>query len=151
MGPWLADTIRQCDGLVDEMSYWTFSDVFEEQGVVKQPFYGGYGLIAAGGIPKPAFSVFKMLHQLGKPAHRARFRFGSGYSRGGWFAGGGGVESHSCRSPGHSRGLPRRSSCASRIWAARGVLPFPESIGIMVTRIRLTKRWDRRCIPRWRS
>ena len=35
MGPWIADTIRQCDGLVDMLSYWTFSDVFEEQGVVK--------------------------------------------------------------------------------------------------------------------
>ena len=46
MGPWLADTIRQCDGLTDMMSYWTFSDVFEEQGVVKEPFYGGYGLMA---------------------------------------------------------------------------------------------------------
>jgi xylan 1,4-beta-xylosidase len=65
MGPWLADTIRQCDGLVDELSYWTFSDVFEEQGVVKQPFYGGYGLIAAGGIPKPAFNAFLLLHRLG--------------------------------------------------------------------------------------
>ena len=65
MGPWLANTIRQCDGLVDMMSYWTFSDVFEEQGVVKRPFYGGYGLIAAGGIPKPAFNAFKMLHALG--------------------------------------------------------------------------------------
>src|SRR2546421_3982145 len=52
MGPWLADTIRQCDGLVDIMPYWTFSDVFEEQGVVKTPFYGGFGLIAAGGIPQ---------------------------------------------------------------------------------------------------
>jgi xylan 1,4-beta-xylosidase len=66
MGPWMADTIRQCDGLVDEMSYWSFSDVFEEQGVVKKPFYGGYGLIAAGGIPKPAFAAFKVLHQLGR-------------------------------------------------------------------------------------
>ena len=65
MGPWLADTIRQCDGLVDEMSYWTFSDVFEEQGVVKQPFYGGYGLIAEDGIPKPAFNAFLLLHRLG--------------------------------------------------------------------------------------
>jgi xylan 1,4-beta-xylosidase len=65
MGPWLADTIRQCDGLVSSMSYWTFSDVFEEQGVVKTPFYGGYGLIAAGGIPKPAYNAFKLLHQLG--------------------------------------------------------------------------------------
>ena len=65
MGPWMADTIRQCDGLVDVMSYWTFSDVFEEQGVVKTPFYGGYGLIAEDGIPKPAFNAFKLLHQLG--------------------------------------------------------------------------------------
>jgi xylan 1,4-beta-xylosidase len=65
MGPWLADTIRQCDGLVEMMSYWTFSDVFEEQGVVKTPFYGGFGLIAAGGIPKPAFNAFALLHHLG--------------------------------------------------------------------------------------
>ena len=65
MGPWMADTIRQCDGIVDMMSYWTFSDVFEEQGVVKTPFYGGFGLIAAGGIPKPAFNAFKLLHELG--------------------------------------------------------------------------------------
>jgi len=65
MGPWLADTIRQCDGLVNEMSYWTFSDVFEEQGVVKQPFYGGFGLMATGGIPKPAYNAFRLLHELG--------------------------------------------------------------------------------------
>ena len=66
MGPWLADTIRQCDGLVDSISYWSFSDVFEEQGVVKTPFYGGYGLIAEDGIPKPAFNAFKLLHRLGE-------------------------------------------------------------------------------------
>ena len=65
MGPWMADTIRRCDGLVDMMSYWTFSDVFEEQGVVKTPFYGGYGVLASGGIPKPAFNAFKLLHLLG--------------------------------------------------------------------------------------
>ena len=65
MGPWMADTIRQCDGLVDMMSYWTFSDVFEEQGVVKTPFYGGFGLIAADDIPKPAFAAFQLLHRLG--------------------------------------------------------------------------------------
>lgn len=65
MGPWLANTIRQCDGLVDMMSYWTFSDVFEEQGVIKQPFYGGFGLIAERGLPKPSFNAFKILHRLG--------------------------------------------------------------------------------------
>jgi xylan 1,4-beta-xylosidase len=65
MGPWMAGTIRDCSGLVDMMSYWTFSDVFEEQGVVKKPFYGGYGLIAAYDLPKPAFNAFKMFHMLG--------------------------------------------------------------------------------------
>lgn len=66
MAPWLAETIRQCDGLTQDMSYWSFSDVFEEQGVVKTPFYGGFGLLAAGGIPKPAFNAFALLHQLGE-------------------------------------------------------------------------------------
>ena len=65
MGPWLAGTISQCDGLTEAMSYWTFSDVFEEQGVIKTPFYGGFGLLAEDGIPKPAFNAFAMLHRLG--------------------------------------------------------------------------------------
>ncbi len=66
MGPWLAETVRQCDGLAQDMAYWTFSDVFEEGGVVKTPFYGGFGLLAAGGIPKPSFNAFALLHQLGE-------------------------------------------------------------------------------------
>ncbi len=65
IGPWLANTIRACDGLVDSMSYWTFSDVFEEGGVAKSPFHGGFGLIAAGGLPKASFNDFKLLHLLG--------------------------------------------------------------------------------------
>jgi xylan 1,4-beta-xylosidase len=72
MGPWLADTLRRCDGLTDMMSYWTFSDVFEEQGVVRRPFYGGFGLIAEGGIPKPAFNAFKILHGLGTERYDAQ-------------------------------------------------------------------------------
>ena len=65
MGPWLATTISQCDGLTESMSYWTFSDVFEEQGVVRSPFYGGFGLVAEDHIAKPAFNAFAMFHQLG--------------------------------------------------------------------------------------
>ena len=65
MGPWLATTIAQCDGLVQRMSYWTFSDVFEEGGVVRTPFYGGFGLIAEDDIPKAAFNAFLLLHKLG--------------------------------------------------------------------------------------
>ena len=65
MGPWLANTIRQSDGIVQTLAYWSFSDVFEEQGVVRTPFYGGFGIIAADGIPKPSFNAFSMLHRLG--------------------------------------------------------------------------------------
>ena len=65
MGPWLANDIRECDGLSNLMSYWSFSDVFEEQGVVKTPFYGGYGVIAERNIPKAVFHVFELLHKLG--------------------------------------------------------------------------------------
>ncbi len=66
MGPWLAHMISRCDGMTEMMSYWTFSDVFEEQGVVKKPFYGGFGLLAEGGVPKPAFNAFALLHRLGE-------------------------------------------------------------------------------------
>jgi xylan 1,4-beta-xylosidase len=65
MGPWLASTINQCAGLTVDMSYWTFSDIFEEQGVVRTPFYGGFGIIAEDSIPKPALNAFAMLHRLG--------------------------------------------------------------------------------------
>ncbi len=65
MGPWLAYTISRCDGLVDTLAYWDFSDVFEEQGIVKRPFYGGYGLMAEDNVPKAAFNDFALLHRLG--------------------------------------------------------------------------------------
>jgi xylan 1,4-beta-xylosidase len=65
MGPWLANNIRLCDGLTESMAYWAFSDVFEEQGVVRTPFYGGFGLIAADNIPKPTLNIFTALHKLG--------------------------------------------------------------------------------------
>jgi xylan 1,4-beta-xylosidase len=66
VGAALADDIKQCDGLVNMMSFWTFSDVFEEHGVKREPFDGGFGLIAPGGIKKPSYSAFALLHKLGQ-------------------------------------------------------------------------------------
>jgi xylan 1,4-beta-xylosidase len=65
VGPALASTIRQCDGLVDMMSFWTFSDVFEEGGPGPRPFIGQFGLRAEFGINKPSYYGFSLLHQLG--------------------------------------------------------------------------------------
>jgi xylan 1,4-beta-xylosidase len=47
------------------MSYWTFDDVFEEGGVPEDSFHNGFGLIAVGGIKKPAFYAYALLHRLG--------------------------------------------------------------------------------------
>ena len=65
VGTGLSNTIRECDGLVDMMSFWTFSDVFEEGGPIPKPFEGQFGLRAKGGINKPGYYAFALLHQLG--------------------------------------------------------------------------------------
>jgi len=65
VGAALANTIRQCDGQVEMMSFWTFSDVFEEGGPIPQPFVGAFGLRAKGGINKPSYYAYGLLHQLG--------------------------------------------------------------------------------------
>jgi xylan 1,4-beta-xylosidase len=46
-------------------AYWTFGDVFEEQGVPFTPFHGGFGLIANRNIRKPTFWTFKFFKDLG--------------------------------------------------------------------------------------
>jgi xylan 1,4-beta-xylosidase len=47
------------------MSFWTFSDVFEESGPIAKPFTGMFGLRAKGGINKPVYYAYGLLHQLG--------------------------------------------------------------------------------------
>ena len=66
VGAALANTIRECDGLVDQMSFWTFSDVFEEGGPLPRPFVGMFGLRAMGGINKPSYYAYELLHRLGE-------------------------------------------------------------------------------------
>jgi len=65
VGPALANTVRQCDGLANMMSFWTFSDVFEEGGPIAKPFEGMFGLRAKGGINKPSYYAYGLLHELG--------------------------------------------------------------------------------------
>lgn len=46
------------------MSYWTYSDLFEEAGPPPTPFHGGFGLLNREGLRKPAFFAFKYLNLL---------------------------------------------------------------------------------------
>jgi len=54
-----------CIGLTDSLSYWVFTDVFEELGAGASIFHGGFGLINYQGIVKPGFHAYRMLASLG--------------------------------------------------------------------------------------
>jgi xylan 1,4-beta-xylosidase len=52
-------------GLVDSLSYWVFTDVFEEERNADSVFHGGFGLINYQQIVKPAFHAYRMMNELG--------------------------------------------------------------------------------------
>lgn len=56
----------QAHALADSISYWTFTDVFEEGGGGIGPFHGGFGFVNEQGIHKPTFHAMAMLHRLGE-------------------------------------------------------------------------------------
>jgi xylan 1,4-beta-xylosidase len=58
-------TVMEMNGLVDCYSFWTFSDIFEENYFPSVPFHGGFGLLNLHGIAKPTYRAFELLHRLG--------------------------------------------------------------------------------------
>lgn len=61
----IVKTVMEASGLVQGYSYWTFSDIFEENYFPSVPFQGGFGLMNIHGIAKPAYRAFQLLHGLG--------------------------------------------------------------------------------------
>jgi xylan 1,4-beta-xylosidase len=62
--PYILTKIKASQGLLQGMSYWTYTDLFEEPGPPTAPFQGGFGLLNPHGIRKPAFFAYKYLHAL---------------------------------------------------------------------------------------
>ena len=62
--PYILSKLKASEGLVQGMSYWTYTDLFEEPGPPTAPFQGGFGLLNPEGIRKPAFFAYKYLHAL---------------------------------------------------------------------------------------
>jgi len=62
--PYILSKLKASQGLVQGMSYWTYTDLFEEPGPPTAPFQGGFGLLNPQGIRKPAFFAYKYLHAL---------------------------------------------------------------------------------------
>jgi xylan 1,4-beta-xylosidase len=58
-------TIMEVAGMVEGYSFWTFSDIFQENYFPSTPFHGGFGLLNLHGIPKPAYRAYQLLHRLG--------------------------------------------------------------------------------------
>lgn len=62
---YVADAALSVNERVSCLSYWTFTDIFEEEGGGHLPFHGGFGMFNFNGIPKPVYHTYRMLHQLG--------------------------------------------------------------------------------------
>jgi xylan 1,4-beta-xylosidase len=62
--PYILSKLKACQGLVQGMSYWTYTDLFEEPGPPTASFQGGFGLMNREGIRKPAWFAYKYLHAL---------------------------------------------------------------------------------------
>jgi xylan 1,4-beta-xylosidase len=62
----ITKTVMEARGLVQGYSYWTFSDIFEENYFPSVPFHGGFGLLNIHGVAKPAYRAFELLHALGE-------------------------------------------------------------------------------------
>ncbi len=59
---YILEKLRRTQGLVQGMSYWTYTDLFEEPGPPTKPFEGGFGLMNPQGIRKPAWFAYKYLN-----------------------------------------------------------------------------------------
>ena len=67
---YVLEKIKKTGNAANSMSYWTFTDIFEENGPRTTPFHGGFGLINYQDINKPAFYAYRFLNQLGRVALR---------------------------------------------------------------------------------
>ncbi|OQP63716.1 glycoside hydrolase [Niastella populi] len=57
--------LKQVGNAANSMSYWVFTDVFEEPGPRFEPFHGGFGMLNTQGINKPVFYSYQFLNRLG--------------------------------------------------------------------------------------
>jgi len=62
--PYVLTKLKQSQGLAQHMSYWVYSDLFEEPGPPDAPFHGGFGLMTREGIRKPVWFAYKYLAAL---------------------------------------------------------------------------------------
>jgi xylan 1,4-beta-xylosidase len=57
--------LKQVGNAANSMSYWVFTDIFEEPGPRFEPFHGGFGMLTTQGINKPVFYAYQFLNRLG--------------------------------------------------------------------------------------
>ena len=61
----ILDKLHNAGTDAESMSYWTFTDIFEESGPRMTPFHGGFGLLNYQDLRKPAFYAYQFLNRLG--------------------------------------------------------------------------------------
>ena len=63
---YILQKLKQVGNAANSMSYWVFTDIFEEPGPRFTPFHGGFGLLNTQGIKKPAYFSYSFLNKLGE-------------------------------------------------------------------------------------
>jgi xylan 1,4-beta-xylosidase len=63
---YILQKLKQVGNAPNSMSYWVFTDIFEEPGPRFTPFHGGFGLLNTQGIKKPAYFSYYLLNKLGE-------------------------------------------------------------------------------------
>lgn len=63
--PFLLYNLTQNIGKVDSLGFWTFTDIFEENGPGDSQFHGGFGLMNVLGIRKPSYFAYQFLSNMG--------------------------------------------------------------------------------------
>lgn len=61
----ILDKLKKTEGGAQSISYWTYTDLFEEAGPPPSSFHGGFGLVNREGIRKASFFAYKYLNELG--------------------------------------------------------------------------------------
>ncbi|RVT79728.1 glycoside hydrolase [Flavobacterium sufflavum] len=63
---YILQKLKQVGGHANSMSYWVFTDIFEEPGPRFTPFHGGFGLLNTQGIKKSAYFSYYFMNKLGE-------------------------------------------------------------------------------------
>lgn len=63
MGPFILENLKALPPSITSVGYWAFTDIFEENGIPKELFHGGFGLLTIDGRKKASWYAYRLLSE----------------------------------------------------------------------------------------